>query len=125
MLWLIHSTQSIEFDIDREYVGRVVGAQGSGVNKLRDSLGVKVDFSDEDEKEKEAGKKKKATHQKSRVKVVAPRAIFSLPISHCICKQITGRKENAEEAKKRILSQVERLVSVASFDIPVSDTPPG
>lgn len=86
----IVSSYSIEFDIDREYVGRVVGAQGSGVNKLRDSLGVKVDFSDEDEKEKEAGKKKKATHQKSRVK-------------------ITGRKENAEEAKKRILSQVERL----------------
>lgn len=92
----IVSSYSIEFDIDREYVGRVVGAQGSGVNKLRDALGVKVDFSDEaDEKEKEAGKKKKAAHQKSKVK-------------------ITGRKENVEEAKKRILSQVERLADETS-----------
>lgn len=93
----IVSSYSIEFDIDREYVGRVVGAQGSGVNKLRDALGVKVDFSDEaDEKEKEAGKKKKtAVHQKSKVK-------------------ITGRKENVEEAKKRILSQVERIADETS-----------
>lgn len=93
----IASSYFIEFDIDREYVGRVVGAQGSGVNKLRDALSVKVDFSDEaDEKEKEAGKKKKAVvHQKSKVK-------------------ITGRKENVEEAKKRILSQVERLADETS-----------
>jgi predicted PilT family ATPase len=65
--------QVTEFDIDREYVGRVVGAQGSGINKLRDQLGVKVDVSDEaDEKDKEwTNKKKKTTtvHQKSRVKV--------------------------------------------------------
>ncbi|KAG2146037.1 uncharacterized protein EDB93DRAFT_1287176 [Suillus bovinus] len=92
----IVSSYFIEFDIDREYVGRVVGTQGSGVNKLRDTLGVKVDFSDEaDEKEKETGKKKKAVHQKSKVK-------------------ITGRKENVEEAKKRILSQVERLADETS-----------
>ena len=43
-------------------------------------------------KEKEGGKKKKAVTLKSKVK-------------------ITGRKENVEEAKKRILGQVERLVS--------------
>jgi hypothetical protein len=47
-----------------------VGSHGSGINKLRDQLGVKVDVSDEvDEKEKEAGKKKKASHQKSKIKV--------------------------------------------------------
>ena len=52
-----------------------------------------MDVSDEvDEKEKEGGKKKKAMHQRSKVK-------------------ITGRKENVEEAKKRILTQLERLVS--------------
>lgn len=62
--------QSTEFEIDREYVGRVVGSQGAGVNRLRDQLGVKVDVSDDvDEKEKETGKKKKAVQQKSRVKV--------------------------------------------------------
>ncbi|THH21363.1 hypothetical protein EW146_g179 [Bondarzewia mesenterica] len=93
---LILSGYSVEFEIDREFVGRVVGAQGAGVNKLRDQLGVKIDFSDEaDEKEKEVGKKKKVIHQKSKV-------------------QIVGRKENVEEAKRRILTQVERLADETS-----------
>ncbi|KAJ6499100.1 hypothetical protein C8R45DRAFT_981094 [Mycena sanguinolenta] len=94
----IVNSYSTEFDVDREFVGRIVGAQGAGVNKLRDQLGVKVDVSDEvDEKEKEvSGKKKKtAAHQKSKVK-------------------ITGRKENVEEAKKRILTQIERLADETS-----------
>ncbi|KAJ6596649.1 SCP160 protein [Mycena sp. CBHHK59/15] len=92
----IVNSYSTEFDIDREFVGRIVGAQGAGVNKLRDQLGVKVDVSDEaDDKEKETSKKKKATHQKSKVK-------------------ITGRKENVEEAKKRILVQIERLADETS-----------
>ncbi|KAJ3513316.1 hypothetical protein NLJ89_g3016 [Agrocybe chaxingu] len=92
----IVNSYSTEFDIDREYVGRIVGSQGAGVNRLRDQLGVKVDVSDEvDDKEKEGGKKKKATHQKSKVK-------------------ITGRKENVEEAKKRILAQVDRLADETS-----------
>ncbi|KIK09901.1 hypothetical protein K443DRAFT_671215 [Laccaria amethystina LaAM-08-1] len=85
---------SAEFDVEKEYVGRIVGAQGAGVNKLRDQLGVKVDVSD-DVDERETGKKKKVVHQKSRVK-------------------ITGRKENVEEAKKRILSQIERLADEIS-----------
>ena len=61
----------MEFDIDKEYVGRIVGAQGSGINKLRDQLGVRVDVRDDiDEKEKESsGKKKKVVHQKSKIKV--------------------------------------------------------
>ncbi|KIK92825.1 hypothetical protein PAXRUDRAFT_829588 [Paxillus rubicundulus Ve08.2h10] len=92
----IVSSYSTEFDIDREYVGRVVGAHGVGVNKLREQLGVKVDVSDDiEEKEKESGKKKKPVHLKSKFK-------------------ITGRKENVEEAKKRILAQVERLADETS-----------
>lgn len=59
-------TQSTEFDIDKEYVGRIVGSQGAGVNKLRDQLGVKVNVVDNFE-DKE--KKKKVTHQKSRIEV--------------------------------------------------------
>lgn len=51
-------------------MGRIVGAQGSGVNKLRDQLGVRVDVSDDvDDKEVVVGKKKKTVHQKSKVKV--------------------------------------------------------
>ncbi|KAF7321750.1 hypothetical protein MKEN_00696700 [Mycena kentingensis (nom. inval.)] len=90
----IVNSYSTEFDVDREYVGRIVGAQGAGVNKLRDQLGVKVDVSDEVD-DKDTGKKKKGTHQKSKVK-------------------ITGRKENVEEAKKRILAQIERLADETS-----------
>jgi polyribonucleotide nucleotidyltransferase len=86
---------STEFEIDREFVGRIVGSQGSGVNKLRDQLGVKVDVSDDVDGEKEVGKRKKVVHQKSKVK-------------------ITGRKENVEEAKKRILTQIERLADETS-----------
>jgi hypothetical protein len=86
----IVNSHSTEFDIEKEYVSRVVGAHGAGINKLRDQLGVKVDVSD-DIDEKESNKKKKVVHQKSRVK-------------------ITGRKENVEEAKKRIIAQVDRLV---------------
>ncbi|KAG6837485.1 hypothetical protein H0H93_008410 [Arthromyces matolae] len=89
----IDNSHATEFDIDKEYVGRVVGAGGAGVNKLREQLGVKVDVSDEVE-EKE-GKKKKAVHQRAKVK-------------------ITGRLENVEEAKRRILSQVERLADETS-----------
>ncbi|TDL26238.1 hypothetical protein BD410DRAFT_813193 [Rickenella mellea] len=92
----IDNSYSVEFDIARDYVGRVVGTQGAAVNKLRDTLGVKIDFTDEaDEREKDSGKKKKAVTQKSKVK-------------------ITGRKENVEEAKKRILTQVERLADETS-----------
>ncbi|KAG6845298.1 hypothetical protein H0H87_011148 [Tephrocybe sp. NHM501043] len=88
----IDNSHTTEFDIDKEYVGRIVGAMGAGVNKLRDQLGVKVDvFDDLDEKEG----KKKTVHQKSKIK-------------------ITGRQENVEEAKRRILSQVDRLADETS-----------
>ncbi|GAW04289.1 KH domain-containing protein [Lentinula edodes] len=90
----IVNSYSTEFDIDREYVGRVVGAQGAGINKLRDQLGVRVDVLD-DTDEKESGKKKKAVHHKSKVK-------------------ITGRKENVEEAQKRINAQIEKLADETS-----------
>lgn len=74
--------QSTEFDVDREYVGRIVGAQGSGVNKLRDQLGVKVDVSDDfDDKETVVGKKKKTTaHQKSKVKVRSTLCLWLLTV---------------------------------------------
>lgn len=60
---------------------QIVGRGGSGVNKLRDDLGVRVDFNETVE-----GKRKKA-----RV-------------------LIKGRRENVDEAKKRILSQVDKIV---------------
>ena len=50
-------------------MGRVVGSQGSGVNRLRESLGVKIDFADDGDDTKDAGKKKKGTVQKSKITV--------------------------------------------------------
>ncbi|GBE81126.1 hypothetical protein SCP_0308520 [Sparassis crispa] len=90
----IVSSYLAEFEIDREYVGRIVGAHGSGVNKMRESLGVKIDFSDEAE-EKDGGRKKKAVHQKAKVTIV-------------------GREVNVEEAKRRIMSHVDRLADETS-----------
>ncbi|KAI0051918.1 SCP160 protein [Auriscalpium vulgare] len=88
----ILSSYTVDFEIDREYVGRIVGSQGSGVNKLRDQLGVHLDFLDDNDDGgmKDVGKKKKPGHQKTKVHIV-------------------GRKENVEEAKRRVLTQVERL----------------
>ncbi|KAG9098951.1 hypothetical protein FRC06_005808 [Ceratobasidium sp. 370] len=84
----IDSGFTTEFTIPQEYVKHIVGSGGSGVNKIREQLDVKLDFTDEDEKEVKRGKKASAV--RSRVK-------------------ITGRKENVEEAKKRVLAQVDKL----------------
>lgn len=75
--------QSIEFEIDREYVARIVGAQGVGINKLRDQLGVKVDVHDEhDDKEKDATKKKKTSHLKSKIIVSLYKVCIIVIMSH-------------------------------------------
>ncbi|CEQ41961.1 SPOSA6832_03731 [Sporobolomyces salmonicolor] len=78
-------SQLVEFDIETVHVRHIVGKAGSGVNKLREDLGVRVDFV---ELPAAAGKKGK----QSRV-------------------TIKGRKENAEEANKRIKALVEKIVS--------------
>lgn len=74
---------TVEFDVDRKHLGHIVGSGGSSIKKIRDALGVKVDFSDEAEGAK--GKKS---------------------VSKCT---IVGRKEAVEEAKRRIQAQVEKL----------------
>ncbi|KAI6026158.1 hypothetical protein BKA83DRAFT_28234 [Pisolithus microcarpus] len=87
----IASSYFTEFEIDKEFVGRVVGMQGVNINKLREQFSVRVDVFDEvEDKDKELSKKKKSATQKAKLK-------------------ITGRKENVDEAKKRILVQVEKL----------------
>lgn len=61
-----------------------------------------------------SGKKKKVIHQKSRVKVGFEPTVFV--VFKVLTKfQITGRKENVEEAKRRILAQVDRLVCLTSI----------
>lgn len=92
--------QVAEFDIEQRYVAHIVGKGGAGVQKLREELGVRIDFGDNSaapvtpvEGTVLKGKKsaKASTSQKSQVK-------------------IQGRKENVEEAKRRVLKQMEQLV---------------
>lgn len=93
----IVSSYSTEFEIGQEFVGRIVGTQGAGINKLRDQLGVKIDLYDEHEdKDKDFSKKKKT------------------PANRSVKVKITGRKENAEEAKRRIISQADRFAEETS-----------
>jgi hypothetical protein len=61
-------------------------------NKLKESLGVRVNFDDEDQ-----SNMKRASKQ---------------PMVHC---KIVGRKEAVEEAKSRLLAQVDRLVRFAQL----------
>lgn len=74
---------TVEFDVEKKYVPHLVGQAGSAINKLRETLGVKVNFDDADEVKK--GKK---------------------PVAHC---KIVGRKEAVDEAKRRIEAQIEKL----------------
>lgn len=87
---------TIEMSIDSQHVPHIVGRGGAGVTKLREELGVRLDFGDANAE----GVKKP-----SKVKVV-----------------IVGRKENAEEAKKRILSQVDKLAdeTTVTLNVPAS-----
>lgn len=61
--------KSVGFEIDREYVGRIVGSQGSGVNKLREVLGIRIDFSDDGDDVRDANRKRKGSGLKSKVTV--------------------------------------------------------
>ena len=92
--------QVVEFDIEQRFVSHIVGKGGSGVQKLRDDLGIRVDFGDAvapavPSTDMTSMKAKKASSGKA-------------PTMSSV--RIQGRKENAEEAKKRILRQTESLV---------------
>ncbi|KAK4054162.1 hypothetical protein OIV83_001188 [Microbotryomycetes sp. JL201] len=96
----IVNSHIIEFDIDTVHVRHVVGRAGAGISKLRDDLGVRVDFEEQSAATAAGGTKKKPTSTKSRV-------------------TIKGRKENAEEAQKRIQAQVARLADEVTLTIPL------
>ncbi|WWC72034.1 uncharacterized protein I206_105993 [Kwoniella pini CBS 10737] len=76
---------TVEFNVLKQYVPHLVGTSGATINKLRETLGVKVNFDDDESAVKKAGKK---------------------PVVHC---KIVGRKEAVEEAKKRLDAQIEKL----------------
>ena len=91
-----------EFSVDRAHVGHLVGSSGAAINKLRDDLGVKVQFDDAAAPAETGDKKKKA----------APTG------GKAICK-ITGRKEAVAAAKARILAQVDKLADETSISVTI------
>ncbi|WWC64561.1 uncharacterized protein I303_107172 [Kwoniella dejecticola CBS 10117] len=76
---------TVEFNVLKQYVPHLVGTSGATINKLRETLGVKVNFDDDENAAKKVSKK---------------------PVVHC---KIVGRKEAVEEAKKRLDAQIEKL----------------
>jgi transcription antitermination factor NusA-like protein len=86
---------TVEMSVNSQYVPHLVGRGGAGVTKLREELGVKIDFGDANAAEGA----KKAT---SKVSVT-----------------IVGRKENVLEAQKRILGQVDKLADETSVTLKV------
>ncbi|SPO26104.1 related to SCP160 - involved in control of mitotic chromsome transmission [Ustilago trichophora] len=90
-----------EFSVDANHVPHLVGRGGSAITKLREELGVRIDFGEPSSAEGADGAKKgrKVT---STTKVV-----------------LTGRKENVEEAKKRLQTQVERLADETSVTLKI------
>jgi hypothetical protein len=97
--------QSTEFDIDRDYVSRIVGTGGAGANKLRTSLGVKIDFADgNDDKDKfvdKSGKNKKPSGQKTHVTVSQPVIQPSSWLTFRVDHRSQGERRGGQEAHSR------------------------
>lgn len=98
-----------EFEVESKHVSHLVGKGGSTVAKLREELGVRVDFSDgpgAGGSQQVGGMNENDHHRKKK------------PISK-VSIVIQGRKENVEEAKKRILAQADRLADEVTISLPL------
>ncbi|KAH9810276.1 hypothetical protein DFH28DRAFT_986630 [Melampsora americana] len=99
---------STEFEVESKHVSHLVGKGGSTVAKLREELGVRVDFSDgPGSQQAGGGNENESNHHKKK----RPMSKVSIVIQ--------GRKENVEEAKKRILAQAERLADEVTISLPI------
>jgi transcription antitermination factor NusA-like protein len=87
-----------EFSVDAEHVRHLVGRAGASVAKLRDELGVRIDF--DDAPEAGASKGPKAKGAKTKV-------------------TITGRQENVKACKERILAQAAQLADETTITLKV------
>lgn len=90
-----------EFSVDANHVPHLVGRGGSAITKLREELSVRIDFGEPSSAEGADGAKKGKKAAPS-TKVV-----------------LTGRKENVEEAKKRLQTQVERLADETTVTLKI------
>lgn len=90
-----------EFSVDANHVPHLVGRGGSAITKLREELGVRIDLGEPSSADGADGAKK-GRKAISTTKVV-----------------LTGRKENVEEAKKRLQTQVERLADETTVTLKI------
>ena len=90
-----------EFSVDATHVPHLVGRGGSAITKLREELGVRIDFGEPASAESTGG-------QKNGRKVAARTKVV-----------LTGRRENVEEAKKRLQTHVERLADETSVTLKI------
>ena len=100
--------QVAEFDVEQRFVSHIVGKGGAGVQKLREELGVRIDFDEGGASSSTANKDGDATVVKGK------KAKTGSSQSHV---KIQGRKENVEEAKKRIQRQIEQLVCLLTYHL--------
>lgn len=93
-----------EFEIDPSHVPHLVGRGGAAVTKLREELGVRIDFGDAPSAGAEGDAKaaKKTSSKKEKVKVT-----------------LTGRKENVKEARKRLEAQADKLADETTVVVKV------
>ncbi|KDN48495.1 hypothetical protein K437DRAFT_255466 [Tilletiaria anomala UBC 951] len=92
-----------EFYVDAAHVPHLVGKGGAAVTKLREELGIRIDFTDP-----VAASGGGATAVEGKKKGSAKAKVT-----------LTGRKENVEEAKKRLQAQVEKLADETSIVVKV------
>lgn len=107
---LLHPLQVAEFDVEQRFVSHIVGKGGAGVQKLREELGVRIDFDEGGASSSSANKDGDATVVKGK------KAKTGSSQSHV---KIQGRKENVEEAKKRIQRQIEQLADETTVSVPM------
>ncbi|SGY13363.1 BQ5605_C010g05845 [Microbotryum silenes-dioicae] len=103
----IVNSHIVEFEMDTVHVRHIVGKAGAGVNKLREELGVRIDIEElggagAAATSSAAPKKKAGTGSSTRSKIT-----------------IKGRKENAEEAKRRIQSLVTKIADEVTLTLTI------
>ncbi|KAI7942236.1 hypothetical protein MJO28_012263 [Puccinia striiformis f. sp. tritici] len=115
------NSYSTEFEIDSKLVSHLVGKGGATITKLGEELGVKVTFVDQPSTNNNSNgtpatnsfhedNNRIDNHHKKRKNNSHLKVLVS----------ITGRLENVEEAKKRILNQAERLADEVTVTLPIS-----
>jgi predicted PilT family ATPase len=93
-------SQETTFDLESRFVGYIVGKNGSNISKLNTDLGVKITI---DDLVQDANGTSGAAAKKKK-----PRAHFI----------IRGRRENVEEAKRRIIAHAERVADETTVSVP-------